>query len=1586
MRKEQKKWFEALTRDREESADTLEKPSMRGVQNSVVEKYSDQAHFVYELLQNADDVKATRVWFKLKKDGLFFSHNGKISFSISDPGNEDIDSKNGMLGHVNSITSIANSNKHSSATIGKFGVGFKAVFQYTNTPHIYEPELRFKIERFIVPRELDEDFPERNPNETLFWFPFDHSQKNKEEAYDDILEKFQSLIYPTLFLSNLKEVHFESETYTGSYSKKENKTQQIENTEITKVFLKKKINKKTITEKLWLFSRKTDEESFAYSVGFFAGKANELIPVKHPAFCFFPTKENTNLNFMVHAPFLLTDSREGIKAGEKWNHELIANLAKLAADSLIYLRDLGAKEKTHLIDDNIFNIIPYRESLFSELDDKSKISFKPFFTSIKDIFQNSKLLPTINGRYVETENAYWYQDKPIINLFSNKQLSTIMENPDARWVFGSLSRNQTDGEKESLGYKTVYPKRDYISSIVEEYLDMERLLKQIDEDFIACQSISWLHKFYEYLNANPSRAKIVKQSAIFLDENGDPTVAFDEEGQAVLFFPEDGLEGYKTINSKLLSNKTSREFFKNFGIKKPDLRDEIYNRVLPKYENDGEIDTDKHFLKFFKYFLECPQTEIDSFVDLLKEKEFVSYSTKLDSKTFRGKANEIYWPNEELSSFFYHKSDTKFLAQDEYFDLIPVKNHSFLKDFLSRLGVKDLPKINVTPLSWEEAKERKLNCKGRDHCWGDVDIDGVKEFLTNVDFDNSIFLWNHLSEIKKSGSLDMLPDDWFSGKHFYFYRKQQIENFQSSIVTRLKTEKWLFNKNGNLVSPNEVSVEMLAPEYDVSSPEAKLIIQNLNIQDEAKVLANLSDEQRLLLEIGKLFANYSKEEIEKAKLHLDQNRQKQTIEDRKASEVENENNEIHAATKDVLKHLDKERSNQKESSNDFERPYEDQEIDEDEFIKSPVDYSKKLEREKKRSAAELARIEFEQDLINKCRSCKKYSYGWFKALLELECLNSFDQDSVGKEFSIFFAKVEKEKDTTRTIVLKHPNRYIPQAIEDLTDIPLVLDFGEQTKKVAIEVVNVKSFTLRVKLKSDTEIEGIDLSKVLEASIHVKNPAFLLAELQSQFNYLDYDDDFCLHSNLPPNIEFIFGPPGTGKTTYLAKNILLPLMQEARELKILVLTPTNKAADVLVTRLMEIEKNHKALEEWLIRFGTTNDERIETSKLLRPKTFDIRAFPRNVTVTTIARFPYDYFMPDKETRLHLAALKWDYIIIDEASMIPLVNIIFPIFKKTPEKFIIAGDPFQIEPITSVDDWKDENLYTMVGLDNPNSFLNPVTTPHDFEVTKLTTQYRSTPEIGELFSGFTYNSILGHHRSSSSKKDLKVSNLSIESINLLKFPVSKYEGIFRAKRLQARTSYQVYSSIFTFEFAKYLSSQIEKNSSCENEFKIGIIAPYRAQASLIDKLISSWTWSEKVNIQVGTIHGFQGDECDIIITVFNPPPKISKSPNMFLNKKNILNVSISRAKDYLFILMPDDDTEDIHNLEKVKLIEQLAKDSGSFNEIHTNELENLIFGQTNFIEENAFSTSHQLVNVYSKPEKKYEIRSEDGAIDVQIHEIS
>ena len=81
-----------LQKIKKQDVEVLLKKAYRGIWETAIKKYSDSAHFVYELLQNADDTKATWVEFIIEEDGLWFKHNGSVRFSISNPRNEEDDS------------------------------------------------------------------------------------------------------------------------------------------------------------------------------------------------------------------------------------------------------------------------------------------------------------------------------------------------------------------------------------------------------------------------------------------------------------------------------------------------------------------------------------------------------------------------------------------------------------------------------------------------------------------------------------------------------------------------------------------------------------------------------------------------------------------------------------------------------------------------------------------------------------------------------------------------------------------------------------------------------------------------------------------------------------------------------------------------------------------------------------------------------------------------------------------------------------------------------------------------------------------------------------------------------------------------------------------------------------------------------------------------------------------------------------------------------------------------------------------------------------------------------------------------------
>ncbi|MCC7430372.1 AAA family ATPase [bacterium] len=668
----------------------------------------------------------------------------------------------------------------------------------------------------------------------------------------------------------------------------------------------------------------------------------------------------------------------------------------------------------------------------------------------------------------------------------------------------------------------------------------------------------------------------------------------------------------------------------------------------------------------------------------------------------------------------------------------------------------------------------------------------------------------------------------------------------------------------------------------------------------------------------------------------------------------------------------------------------------------------KLEAIKKEAAQLAQKKELKESL------CKeKYTYKWFTDFLELELINNSEADSTSPEKEISFFAAAKEEDSERIIILRDPNRTVTPTLEFCADFhaKFYRDTGSPID-VKIQGVSKKGQTVLAILANPNDLRGIDLkNEIKRVELLFSRSVDLLRRLLNSFKRLGdnnhWDPKFSIKDNLTENIKFIFGPPGTGKTTTIA-NRAIEIMQNVPQAKILILTPTNKAADVVAHKIFT---NSRDDNDWLVRYGATfNEELIQNEILKDANSFFFSDYSRCTVVATIQRFPYEEFIDkivsEQEIKIRMCDADWDYIIFDEASMIPVTYIAFGLmkcFEKTvgsQTKFLIGGDPKQIPPVITISDEdlpadfeKEENIYSMIGLDSFIEKEQAMIPKFGDKIENLKTQYRSTENIGKLFSHFSYGGKLSHHRLNEIKslpKDFAA--LGIKPIALIRFPVNLDESIYKPEKLK-QSPYHLYSALLILELIRKFDSSLTDK---DEVWTVGIICPYRSQATLVNKMIESLNLNHKLKVITDTVHGFQGDECDLVFFLMNPSSySISSDVRLFLHKHYLINVAISRAKDYLIILYPDENTEGIKNLIKIHkdhqesieyLIENLLGIKLTEITVQSSDIEQKLFEEKNHIEKNIFTNKHQLVNVYHTAEKKYLVRDSSTAIDIQIRTVS
>lgn len=549
-----------------------------GFKRTLSDLYPDEAHFIYELLQNAEDAQATSVEFNLTSDLLTFIHDGKRLFK-----NEDVES----------ITNIGHSTKSDDLNqIGKFGVGFKAVFAYTSTPQIYSGDFSFEIRDLFVPYWRPENLA--TTGQTQFDFPFNGPKPPQKCAAEVSAWLRQVKDNVLLFLRSVRSIRWTTQ---------ENRWTQIERHERANNIVEIQYSSSDTTHRPhshWLrFIEPIDPGSPLYVAAAFELKPADadaqplldqqsfqgtIVPTKGQLSIYFPAeKEKTGLHFHLHGPYASTVARDSIPASHPGNQQLLRKTAEVLANSMSKVKSL------QLLTSDFLEVLP-------NASDDLPPFYQPILEALVTAFKNQALVPADRGGHAPASSLLKGPAR-IRDVIGNEDLAILSGAPTSRWVAGVMESHRADKFLAALGI------RDWSWSD----LDMA-MLRKFGADsaeakaarWLATKDDEWLQAFYALLKqmleeqgrydstcggwqTNTERLRIQEWHIVRL-HNGQHV-----PGCGVFFPDEGGGAGeFPIVKPSLLVGKrpkqveAARQFLIALGVRAVEERDRIM-RVLDRH-------------------------------------------------------------------------------------------------------------------------------------------------------------------------------------------------------------------------------------------------------------------------------------------------------------------------------------------------------------------------------------------------------------------------------------------------------------------------------------------------------------------------------------------------------------------------------------------------------------------------------------------------------------------------------------------------------------------------------------------------------------------------------------------------------------------------------------------------------------------------------------------------------------------------------------------------------------------------------------------------------------------------------------------
>lgn len=361
---------------------------------------------------------------------------------------------------------------------------------------------------------------------------------------------------------------------------------------------------------------------------------------------------------------------------------------------------------------------------------------------------------------------------------------------------------------------------------------------------------------------------------------------------------------------------------------------------------------------------------------------------------------------------------------------------------------------------------------------------------------------------------------------------------------------------------------------------------------------------------------------------------------------------------------------------------------------------------------------------------------------------------------------------------------------------------------------------------------------------------------------------------------IQGPPGTGKSTTILSIIstFLFVPQDLHSLdedqcnftplplKILVCAPSNTAIDVIVLRLStglrtltgEINTSIKFL-----RLGASTNQSVSKytlEYLINNPSVQFKSRQSLISEASVICTTLNSSVSDSMNNF-----KFDLIIIDEACQATELSSIIPL-KYNPDKIIMVGDPNQLPPTVI----SDQPLLQFSLFERMLSYHKPV---------MLNMQYRMHPEICKLSSQFFYDGLI-----ETSEEISKLRGKSKLGFSYDFNPLNFVDILNGDDRLDEQKSYYNFKEIGIC--SKIIDILVNKYGK---DVKIVVLTPYKGQAKMFRAI------KDFDSVEINTIDGFQGKECDIVIL-----STVRSSGLGFTCDFRRINVAMTRSKECLIIL--------------------------------------------------------------------------------------